>query len=53
MDGWTVLVAGTFLVDSNTPDRPLVRDTADDAALLLRQALDQGLIDAAGLVRQP
>ncbi|MEU4303477.1 hypothetical protein [Kitasatospora aureofaciens] len=53
MNGWAVLVAGTFLVDSSAPGRPLARDSADDAALIVRQALDQGLIDAAGLVRQP
>ncbi|MFH8387563.1 hypothetical protein ACH4E7_42870 [Kitasatospora sp. NPDC018058] len=53
MDGWAVLVDGRFLVDSTAPGRPLACDTADDAALLVRQALDQGLIDAAGLVRQP
>ncbi|MEU6970797.1 hypothetical protein AB0A71_24260 [Kitasatospora aureofaciens] len=41
MNGWAVLVAGTFLIDSSAPDRPLARDTA----LLVRQALDQGLID--------
>ncbi|WP_030240526.1 hypothetical protein [Streptomyces sp. NRRL S-350] len=53
VNGWAVLVGGTFLVDSNAPDYPLACDTADDAALLVCQALEQGLIDAAGLVRRP
>ncbi|MFH8385551.1 hypothetical protein ACH4E7_32230 [Kitasatospora sp. NPDC018058] len=52
VNGWAVPVAGTFLVDSTAPGRPLACDTADAAALLVRQALDQSLIDAVGLVCQ-
>ncbi|MFF2147520.1 hypothetical protein [Kitasatospora sp. NPDC058190] len=52
MDGWAVLVDGRYLVDSTAPGHPLACDTAADAALIVRQALEQGLIDATG-PRQP
>ncbi|MFD9597155.1 hypothetical protein ACFWA9_30985 [Kitasatospora sp. NPDC059973] len=47
VDGWAVLVDGQFLVDGDRPERPLACASADDAALLVRQALDQGLLDTA------
>ncbi|MEV7940846.1 hypothetical protein AB0O82_32555 [Kitasatospora sp. NPDC088264] len=53
VDGWAVLVNGSFLVDPDAPARPLVCDTADDAALVVRQAFEEGLIDAADPAHQP
>jgi len=47
-DGWAPLVDGGFLEDLDGPERPLFCSTADHAALLVRRAQDQGLIDAAG-----
>ncbi|MFI9276069.1 hypothetical protein ACIGXM_36120 [Kitasatospora sp. NPDC052896] len=46
-DGWAPLVDGGFLEDVDGPERPLFCGTADHAALLVRRALDQGLIEGA------
>ncbi|GAA1246816.1 hypothetical protein GCM10009665_42200 [Kitasatospora nipponensis] len=45
-DDWAPLVDGGFLEDLDGPERPLFCGTADHAALLVRRALEQGLIDA-------
>ncbi|MFJ5928043.1 hypothetical protein ACIQF6_36155 [Kitasatospora sp. NPDC092948] len=46
LPGWVVVVDGRLLTDAADRTRPKVVTTIDQAALLVRQALDQGLIDA-------
>ncbi|MFG2910872.1 hypothetical protein ACGF13_38230 [Kitasatospora sp. NPDC048286] len=44
-DGWVVVIEGAFVAGPADRSRPLVTRTADLAALLVRQALVEGLID--------
>ncbi|MGW7582727.1 hypothetical protein ACWGKU_28740 [Kitasatospora sp. NPDC054768] len=46
VDGWVVVIEGAFVAGPADRSRPLVTRTAELAALLVRQALDQGLLDA-------
>ncbi|MFE2728620.1 hypothetical protein [Kitasatospora sp. NPDC059327] len=49
LDGWALVVEGRFVADPADPadrSRPLVTSTAELAVLLVRQALEEGLIDA-------
>ncbi|MFC5889721.1 hypothetical protein [Kitasatospora aburaviensis] len=46
LDGWGVVVDGHFLSYSKDPQRPLATHTVELAALLVRDALQAGLVDA-------
>ncbi|MFJ8444383.1 hypothetical protein [Kitasatospora griseola] len=45
-DGWVVVVDDAFIADTDDRTRPMVLDSEGAAALVVRQALEQGLIDA-------
>ncbi|MFB7668350.1 hypothetical protein ACFC1R_31265 [Kitasatospora sp. NPDC056138] len=46
LDGWALVIDGRFVAGPADRSRPLVASTAELAALLVRQALEEGLIDA-------
>ncbi|WP_188308094.1 hypothetical protein [Streptomyces sp. CBMA123] len=46
LDGWALVVDGRFVAGPADRSRPLVTSTAELAVLRVRQALEEGLIDA-------
>ncbi|MFJ2864022.1 hypothetical protein [Kitasatospora sp. NPDC087314] len=46
LDGWGVVIEGSFLSYTADQQRPLAADTVEQAALLVRDALAAGLVDA-------